>query len=293
MTNDIVRNHPAGSTSRKQKVIRAIGFSPRSLWPSLRELREYGDLIFTLSVHRIKVRYKQSALGISWAILQPLSLMVIYTALFSRVAKIPSDNVPYTIFAFAGLLPWTYFQSVLSNSTNALVGHSSLITKVYFPREILPLTYVIAGLFDFLIASSILIVMMIYYRVPLTANVFYTIPLIVVLTLFGCSMALLLSASQVRFRDFGVAIPLLLQIWMFATPVVYPLSSISALPDNVQRIYLLNPMVGIIENFRRVVVRGLPPDFHLLSMSALVAVVVLPMAYLYFKRVVATAADII
>ncbi len=283
-------NDPA---PRQQKVIRRISFSPLHLFADLAELIQYRDLILTLSVHRLRVRYKQSLLGVSWALLQPLSLMVIYTVIFSNVAKMPSDNLPYTVFAFAGLLPWIYFQSVLANATNALVSHSNLITKVYFPREILPLTYVIAALFDFLIASTILIAMMLYYRVPLTLNIFYAFPLIVVLTFFACSMAFLLSASQVWFRDIGVAVPLLLQIWLFATPVVYPLSAISTLPRNVQSVYILNPMVGIIENFRRVVVRGMPPDFYLFSVSALVAIAVLPLAYMYFKRAVATAADII
>jgi len=263
------------------------------LFADLTELIQYRDLIVTLSVHRLRVRYKQSLLGVSWALLQPLSLMVIYTLIFSRVAKMPSDNLPYTVFAFAGLLPWIYFQSVLVNATNALVSHSNLITKVYFPREILPLTYVIAALFDFLIASTILIAMMLYYRVPLTSNVFYAFPVIIVLTLFACSMAFLLSATQVWFRDIGVAVPLLLQIWLFATPVVYPLSAISALPRKLQSIYILNPMVGIIEDFRRVVVRGMPPDFYLFNISALVAIAMLPVAYIYFKRAVATAADII
>jgi len=283
-------NDPA---PRQQKVIRRISFSPLRLFADLTELIQYRDLIVTLSVHRLRVRYKQSLLGVSWALLQPLSLMVIYTLIFSRVAKMPSDNLPYTVFAFAGLLPWIYFQSVLVNATNSLVSHSNLITKVYFPREILPLTYVIAALFDFLIASTILIAMMLYYRVPLTPNVFYAFPVVVVLTLFACSMAFLLSASQVWFRDIGVAVPLLLQIWLFATPVVYPLSAISALPRKVQSIYILNPMVGIIEDFRRVVVRGMPPDFYLFNISALVAIAILPVAYIYFKRAVATAADII
>jgi len=278
---------------RQQKVIRGISFSPSRLLADLVELVQYRDLILTLSVHRLRVRYKQSLLGVSWALLQPLTLMAIYTIIFSKVAKIPSDNLPYTVFAFAGLLPWIYFQSVLANATNELVSHSSLITKVYFPREILPLTYVIAALFDFLIASIILIALMLYYRVPLTLNILYSFPVIVVLTLFSCGMALLLSASQVWFRDVGVAVPLLVQIWLFATPVVYPMSAISVLPRNLQSIYILNPMVGIIENFRRVVVRGMPPDFYLFSISALVTVVVLPLVYIYFKRAVATAADII
>lgn len=259
----------------------------------LRELRglwQYRDLFYTLSVHRIKVRYKQSLLGLAWAILQPLSLMLIYTVIFSKIAKVPSEGAPYAVFAYAALLPWTFFSSALTNATSGLVNHSQLVTKVYFAREILPLTYVSAALFDFCVASSFLIALFFYYGVTLTVYALWAIPIMVLLTALATAFSLVFSVIQVRFRDVGVAMPLLLQLWMFAVPVVYPLS---AVPVRLRGWYALNPLVGVIENFRRVMLQGIGPDFYSLGISALVAAVLLPAAYLYFKRVEATMADII
>jgi lipopolysaccharide transport system permease protein len=256
----------------------------------LRGLWQYRDLFYTLTVHRIKVRYKQSALGLVWAILQPLALMLIYTVIFSVFAKLPSENAPYAVFAYAALLPWTYFSSALTNATSGLVNHSHLVTKVYFAREILPLTYVSAALFDFAVASSFLIGLFIYFGIGLTLYALWAIPIVVVLTMLATAFSLFFSVIQVRFRDVGVAMPLLLQGWMFASPVVYPLS---AVPQRLRRVYDLNPLVGVIENFRRVVLQGVGPDYHSLGVSLLMVVLLLPLAYLYFKRVESTLADII
>ena len=278
------------SHTRPIKIIRPVSFSPLNLLRELRGLWQYRDLFYTLTVHRIKVRYKQSVLGLAWAILQPLSLMLIYTVIFSVIAKLPSEGAPYAVFAYAALLPWTFFSTSLTSATTGLVSHSQLVTKVYFPREILPLTYVSASLFDFVIASSFLIALFIYYGVGLTSYALYAIPILVLLTALATAFGLFLSAVQVRFRDIGVAMPLLLQIWMFATPVVYPLS---AVPLRLRGVYALNPTVGVIENFRRVVLQGVAPDLYSLAISAIVAAIVLPLAYLYFKRVEATMADII
>lgn len=275
---------------RRVRVLRAPSFSPLGLLANVVTLVQYRDLLLTLTLHRIKVRYKQSVLGILWAILQPLSLMLIYTLIFSFIARVQTDGIPYAIFAYSALLPWSYFATSLGNATNALVSHSELVTKVYFPREILPLSYVIAALCDFLIASTVLVGLMMYYRVPLTVNVFYSIPIVVVLTLFIAAMVLILSATQVRFRDIGVAVPLLLQLWMFATPVVYPLS---AVPARFQSLYVLNPMVGMIENFRRVVLQGVSPDFYTLGIAAAVSFILLIASYIYFKHIEATVADLV
>lgn len=253
-------------------------------------LADYADLLRALSLHRIKVRYKQSALGLAWALLQPLSLMLIYTLVFSVIARVPTTGAPYALFAYAALLPWTYFSTALTNATNGLVSHAHLVTKVYFPREILPLSYVIAALFDLLTASSILFALMFYYRVPLTLNALWALPVVFVLTVFLTATSLLLSATQVRFRDIGMAMPLLLQLWMFATPVVYPLEQV---PQRFRGLYVLNPMVGVVEGFRRAVVLGEAPDLRLLALSAAVSFLLLPAAYVYFKRVEATVADVI
>jgi len=293
MTEVAPKEKLTGAPPRRVKFIRPNSFSVFGVFVQLRELTRYFDLIHSLSQHRIRVRYKQSALGLAWAIMQPLSLMLIYTVIFSFVAKVQTNGAPYAIFVFVGLLPWTYFSTALTSATNSLVSHINLITKVYFPREILPLTYVIAAFFDFLIASSMLAIMMVYYRVPLTLNLLYAGPIILIMTTFVMAMALVFSAIQVRFRDVGVGLPLLLQIWMFATPVVYPLSTAAKLPTTLRVIYLLNPMVGIIENFRRVVLLGLSPDFLSLGISLLISLILLPVAYLYFKRAEASVADII
>lgn len=296
MTSNVLLPEEISKTTRQRagprrvRILRPPSFSPLGLLANLLALAQYRDLVLTLTQHRIKVRYKQSVLGIAWAVLQPLMLMLIYTLIFAVVAKVPTDGLPYAIFAFAALLPWLCFSTSLTNATNSLVSHSELVTKVYFPREILPVTYVFAALFDFLIASSVLAGLMIYYHVPLTINILYVVPIILTLVLFASTMALFFSATQVRFRDIGVAMPLLAQIWLFATPVVYPLS---AVPGRMRPFYILNPMVGVVENFRRVVLQGTAPDFYVLLIAALISIGLFPVAYIYFKRVEATVADVI
>jgi lipopolysaccharide transport system permease protein len=285
-------NEARDSTASKRalSIIRPPSLSGMNVIHDLGKLMRYRDLLHTLTVHRIRVRYKQSVLGICWALLQPLSMMLIFTFVFSYIARIQSEGVPYAIFAYTGLLPWTYFSSGLSNATNSLVSHSQFVTKVYFPREILPITYVAAALFDFLVASILLGALMIYFHVPLTINVLYVFPIIVVLTCFSLAMSFFFSATQVRFRDIGVAIPLMLQLWLFATPVIYPLS---AVPQRLRPYYTLNPMVAVIDNFRQVTLRGLPPNLNSLLFSGIVSLILLLAGYLYFKRIEATMADVI
>jgi len=256
----------------------------------LAKLGQYKDLIWTLSIHRIKVRYKQSVLGIFWAFLQPISMMLIFTFIFSFIARMPSEGLPYAIFAYTALLPWNYFSTGVSNATNSLVSHAQFVTKVYFPREILPITYVVAALFDFGVASILLVCLMFYYHIPLTANALYVVPIILVLSCFALAMSLLLSATQVRFRDIGVAVPLLLQVWLFATPVIYPLS---AVPERWRPFYGINPMVGIIEGFRRAVLNGAAPEGHSLLASAVISITLLVASYVYFKLAEATMADFV
>jgi len=272
------------------KVIRPPSFSPLRASFQLGDFLNYFDLFMTLSLHRIRVRYKQSILGLAWALLQPLALMAIYTVIFSVVTKMPSEGAPYSVFVYAALLPWTYFATSVANSASSLVGHTNLITKVYFPREILPLTYVVAGIFDLLAASTVLAALMIFYRMPVTWRVLYVIPILFVATVFIIAFGLVLAALQVQFRDIGLALPLLMQVWMFATPVVYPLSSV---PQRLMGWYLLNPMVGVVENFRRVLLQGLPPDRNSLLQSAVLSFIALPVALTYFKYREATMADVV
>jgi len=257
---------------------------------NLIELLRYRDLIYTLTLHRIHVRYKQSVLGVSWAIIQPLSMMLMFTAVFSLIARIPSEGAPYAIFAYTALLPWNFFSTSVTNATGGLVNHSQLVTKVYFPREILPLSYILAALFDLVIGAAVLASLMIYYNVGVTLNAVSAIPVLFVLGMFALSIALILSATQVHFRDIGMAVPLVLQLWMFATPVLYPTSSV---PARFHFVFYLNPMAGIIDNFRRVVLHGAPLELRSFAASAVFAIVLLAAAYIYFKRVERTMADFI
>jgi lipopolysaccharide transport system permease protein len=268
--------------------IRPPSLSGINLIASLAKLAQYRDLVWTLSVHRVKVRYKQSVLGVLWAILQPLSVMLIFTFVFSLIARMPSEGAPYAIFAYTALLPWNYFSSAVANATNSLTAHAQFVTKVYFPREILPITYVAAALFDFAVASTLLAGLMIYYQVAPTLNALYAVPIILTLTCFALAISFFFSATQVRFRDLGMAVPLLMQVWLFATPVIYPLS---AVPARWRSLYELNPMVGIIENFRSVMLRGAAPEIDSLLISAAVSLILLVISYLYFKWVEATMAD--
>jgi lipopolysaccharide transport system permease protein len=275
--------------TRRSKIIRPVSFSPRILLTGLAELYWYRDLLYTLTIHRINVRYKQSVLGLGWALLQPLALMLVYTAVFS-LTRIPKHGDHYSLFVLAGILPWTFFQTALSTSATGLVTHTQLITKVYFPREILPLSYVFAALVDFFIASAILAFMMAWYHVGVGPVVLYLIPILAVEFLLATGFALILSAVQVQFRDIGIAMPLILQLWMFGSPVVYSLSDV---PGRVRGLYIFNPIVGVIENFRRVLIQGIGIDLPSFTVSAVSGVVLLIAAYLYFKYREATMADII
>jgi lipopolysaccharide transport system permease protein len=280
--------HRAGP--RRLTVIHPASSARLNLFAALSQLVRYRDLLYTLSLHRVRVRYKQTLLGISWAILQPLSVMVLFTFIFSVIAKMPSEGAPYAVFSYTALLPWTFFSTALATGSNSLLSNSQLITKVYFPREILPLTYVIAALVDFMIASSVLVGLLLYYKIPLTANAAYGFLIVPILMLFVTAMALFFSATQLRYRDIGIAMPLLLQVWMFATPVIYPLG---AVPGRLRPFYSLNPTVSTVENFRRCILYGEAPDFHALAVAALISTALLAGAYLYFKRVEATMADIL
>jgi lipopolysaccharide transport system permease protein len=271
-------------------VIRPASTSWLHVGEHLARLREYGDLLVTLTAHRISVRYKQTALGLAWAVLQPVAMMAIFTAVFSILAKMPSDGVPYPLFAYAALLPWTFFSSSVASATNSLVSHTQMITKVYFPREILPITYVLAGAFDFAIGFAVLIGLMTWYGVPLTIHAWNLVPVVALLAAWILAVSLVLSAIQVRARDIGVAVPVLLQALMFGSPIIYPLGVV---PEPWRAWYLLNPMAGIVSSFRDVLLHGAPPDPEPLRAAFAVTALVLPLAYLLFKRAEATMADLI
>ena len=263
-------------------------------WRDLVRLTQFIDLIKTLSIHRIRVRYKQSRLGILWALLQPLSMMVVFTLMFSFIRGAPAEDVPYAVLAYAGLVPWSAFSSGLSSAASALTSHASLITKVAFPREILPITYVVAALTDLAIASTALGAMMFWFRVPLTGTAIWSVVSVVMLALFLVAAGLIVSAVQVRHRDVGLAMPVLLQIWLFATPVVYQLSTARrALSPALYGLYVANPMAGIVDSFRRSVVLSQEPDLPALAAAAVEILVLLPASYVYFKHAERTMADVV
>ena len=231
----------------------------------LRALWQYRDLLYFLTWRDIKVRYKQTLLGALWAILQPLMAMMVFSLLFGKLARIPSDNIPYPLFAYAGLMPWMFFSNAIANSGNSLVGSTNLITKVYFPRMIIPGAAVLAGLVDFGMAAGIFALFLIWYRVPVSGSLLMVPVLVVGLSTLALGVGMWLSALNVKYRDIRYAIPFLIQLWMFLTPVIYPAS---IMPGRYRLIYSLNPLTGIIEGFRAALLGGVNGvGFDWLSMS--------------------------
>ncbi|HLX85047.1 MAG TPA: ABC transporter permease [Terriglobales bacterium] len=272
------------------KVIDPPSFSIKTIFTGLRTFAQYSDLLYTLSLFRLNIRYKQSVLGWAWAALQPLALMVIYTIIFTRVTTVATGGIPYPAFVLSGLLPWIFFSGTISNAVNGLVLHPNLLTKMYFPREIIPLSYLFSALVDFGIASLLLCVMLIYYRVPLGWHLLYAIPIVAILAGFAAAIAMFFSALQVRFRDVGLAMPFLLQIWMFTVPVVY---SLQAVPLRFRTWYLVDPVAGLIESFRQLVIYGTAPNVRNLAFCGATTLVFLAVTYAFFKSSEATMADLI
>jgi lipopolysaccharide transport system permease protein len=214
---------------------------------NLRDWWLYRELLYFLIWRDVKIRYKQTLLGASWAIIQPLLTMLIFTLIFGRVAKIDSNGIPYPVFAYSALLPWTFFANAITTSSNSIVGNAHLITKVYFPRRIIPVAAVCAGLVDLAVAFPVLVALMFYYHIPLTANILILPLLILLTTLLAIAVGTWLSAINVKYRDVKFTIPFLVQIWMYLSPVAYPSSLI---PPNWQLLYSLNPFVGLLDAYR-------------------------------------------
>src|SRR2546421_1847992 len=261
-------------------------------WVSLRlrEFWKYRELLYFLVWRDIKVRYKQTALGAAWAILQPVMTMVVFSVFFGRLGKIPSDGIPYPVFAFTALVPWQLFAYALSESANSLVASQNLITKVYFPRLVVPVASVLAGLVDFAISFVVLIGLMAYYGIRPTPAV-ALLPLFILLAVASAlSVGLWLSALNVQFRDVRYTIPFLTQFWMFVTPVVYPSSLV---PEKWRSLFGLNPMAGVVEGFRWALLGHGQPPGALLVVSTTVTFVVLAGGLWYFKRMERTFADVV
>jgi len=256
----------------------------------LRAVWEYRELLYFLVWRDVKVRYKQTAIGVAWVVLQPLLTMMVFAVVFGYLARIPSDGLPYPLFAFTALLPWTYFSQALTRGGSGLVGNANLISKVYFPRLIIPLSAVVAPAVDFLLCIVILLGLMVWYGVAPTWGVL-ALPLFLLLALMtALAVALLLSPLHVNYRDVGHVIPFLTQFWMFASPVIYP---VSLIPEQWRLLYSLNPMVGVIEGFRWALLGKESPDFKVMAVSTIVVLALLLGGVVYFKRMERTFADVV
>lgn len=271
---------------------KAILIKPSSGWAALdlKDLWIYRELVFFMTWRDLKVRYKQTLLGASWVVLQPFMTMVVFSIFFGGLAQVPSDNVPYPIFSFTALLPWTLFSKALLDASKSLVSSSHIITKVYFPRIILPLATILAGIVDFLIAFVVLLGMMVYYQVSPTFHI-WTLPLFLLLALVtAMGVGLWLSALNVLYRDINYATHFITQFWMFITPIVY---SASMIPDQWRLIYAVNPMAGVVNGFRWALLGvGSPPGLDLL-VSVFVAFILLISGLFFFKRTERLFADMV
>jgi lipopolysaccharide transport system permease protein len=269
-----------------------LRIQPSSGWGSLNlgELWAHRELVYFLTWRDIKVRYKQTALGAIWAILQPLMTMAVFALFFGRLARLPSDGVPYPLFAFTALVPWMFFSNGLTQASNSLVHNANLLTKVYFPRLAIPISTVIAGTLDFVLSFVVLLALVLYYGVTPTANVVW-LPLFAVLALItSLGVGLWAAAINVQFRDVRYTIPFLTQFWMFATPVAYPSS---LLPEPWRTVFGINPMVGVVEGFRWSLVGAQTAPGPIVALSSLVAVTLLVSGAYYFRRMERTFADIV
>jgi len=255
----------------------------------LGELWAYRELLFFLTWRDVRVRYKQAVLGMGWVVLQPLLMTLVFTIFLGVIVRVPSDGVPYPIFAYSGLLLWTFFSGAISGSGNSLVGNAHLITKVYFPRLLVPLASILARVVDLLVALMMLVGLMIYFRVGLSTGLLMAPLMITLLALLALGLGLWTSALNVKYRDVGLALPVFIQLWMFVSPVVYPLALV---PERWRLVYSLNPLVGIIEGFRAALF-GKSFNWQALGISAIVTVALLVYAGYVFKRREKTFADII
>lgn len=253
-----------------------------------REIWEYRELLFFFVWRDVKVRYKQTVLGVSWAILHPLITMVIFSIVFGRFANFSTGDIPYPIFSYAGLLPWQLFSRAIADATSSLISNQNMVTKVYFPRIILPISTSLSGLVDFVIAMLVFFGLMIYYHIPFSFRLLLLPLLVVFAILTSLSVSLWLSALAVRYRDIKFVTPFLTQIWLFATPVIYPTNMI---PEQWQWILRLNPMTAVVDGFRWVLYGQLPSNSPLLLLSVGIVLVMLIAGLLFFQRMEYTFAD--
>ena len=256
----------------------------------LRVLWQYRELLWVWTRRDIQVRYKQSLLGSAWAILQPLSLMIVFSFVFSFLAPVPTGKIPYPIFSYTALLPWTFFATSISFAVPSLVNNLNLVTKVYFPREILPLAAIGASFVDFVVASVVFVGLMIYYNVHIWITILFFPLILLIQIVLTAGITFLASAINVFYRDIRFVVPLAVQLWMYATPIIYPSTLV---PAHLRWLYMLNPMASIIESYRAVFIYGRAPDWGYLGLSAAISFTMLLVGYMYFKKVEPTFADLI
>ena len=279
---------PTMAISSPQVVV----IKPSKGWVSLnlRSLWEYRELLYFLTWRDIKVRYKQTALGAVWAILQPMATMLIFSLFFGRLVKVPSDGIPYPIFAFAALVPWTFFANGLNQSSNSLIASANLLKKVYFPRLAIPIATVLAGVIDFILAFVVLLLLIAYYRITPTINIVWTPLFLALAFVTSLGVGLWMSALNVKYRDVRYVVPFLIQIWLFATPVAYPSSLLS---QPWRTIYGLNPMVGVVEGFRWALLGTNTAPGLMVAASGVAALLILISGAFYFRYMEKTFADVV
>lgn len=300
------RTAPAGDTAVSSNQMEQFATGEREHVPSvpttvieprrryfdfdLPALWEYRELVYFMIWRDVKTRYKQTVLGVAWALVQPLLTMLVFWVVFSLFARLPSDGLPYPLFAMIGLLPWTYFSQAVARSSGGLVGNANLISKVYFPRLIIPLSAALAPTVDFLLSFFVVVGLMAWYQVVPGVAVLALPAFVFVAFVTALGVSLWLSALYVKYRDVGHLVPFVIQIWMYASPVIYPLALV---PERWRPLYSLNPMVGVIEGFRWALTGGAPPDPRSTTLSLLAVAVVLISGVVYFRRTEREFADVI
>lgn len=261
-----------------------------NIWQSLASLWQHREVLWIWTLRDVKVRYKQAAMGAAWAIIQPFFLMVVLTIVFSMLVKVPSGNIAYPVFSYAALLPWTFFVNSLNFATASLVNNSNLVTKIYFPREVMPFASVIACALDLAIGFILLVPMMLFYHVGITPYVLLLPVVLVVQVLFTAAICLFAAAGNVFYRDIRFIVPLLVQVWFYITPIIYPTSMV---PPALRSLFMLNPMTGIIEAYRAMLDGSGELDFGALGLAAIVSLALFFLSYWMFKNLERRFADVI
>lgn len=284
------QNSPAATTPQSH-ALHEIVIERRPGWQSIdwKELFQYRDLLWFLTWRGIKVRYAQSAIGIGWAIIQPVFTMLVFTVIFSVIAGMDSEGVPYAVFSFAALVPWTYFSNALTEGTDSLVSNANMISKVYFPRVILPLSAVLGKLVDFAIAMSLLFVLMAVFRVAPNWGILMLPPLVLLMMLTAAGLGMWLTALAIQYRDIKHAMGFVVQLLMYAAPVAYPTSKI---PENLQLLYAINPMVGVIEGFRSGLLGTRDMPWSFIAVGSVSAVILAVSGSIYFRSKEKLFADV-